>query len=576
MRNKEIAELLESIANLLELKGESIFRIRAYREAARRIESLPEDIAKVQEEGRLESIPGVGESIAAKIDEYLRAGHLRYLEELQGQVAPGLAELLQVPGIGPRRALTIFSNLGVSSIADLKRAAREHRLCKLPGVQEKSEQKILREIERLQQRSRRLLLGVALPAAEEVIRLLKTNSAVERIDPAGSIRRLKETIGDIDILVASNRPREVMDAFISLPIVKEVLAKGTTKSSILTKGNLQMDLRVIKPEEYGSALQYFTGSKEHNIALRELAIRKRLKLSEYGLFDERTGKRVAGETEEEVYRVLGLLWIPPELRESRGEIEAAMRGQLPKLLELRDIKGDLHTHTDWSDGVRTAEEMVRAAVRRGYQYIAITDHSSGLGVAHGLSPERILEQRRLIDRLNVEYAPFRVMHGIEVNIRGDGTLDYGDDILREFDIVTASIHGGFEQPIEKMTERIVKAIRHRYVDVLNHPRGRLIGKRAGYAVDLEAVLKAAAQAGTAVEINSQPDRMDLDDVWARRAKELGVRLVIDTDAHDTSHFEFMRYGVAVARRAGLEKGDVLNTLSLEQILPRLHRTARAA
>ena len=576
IRNKEIAELLESIANLLEVKGDNPFRVRAYREAARRIESLPEDVARLHAAGRLREIPGVGESIANKIEEYLTTERVRYVEELQKEIAPGLGQLLQVPGVGPRRAKTISTQLGITNIPQLETAAREHRLAGLPGIHAKTEEKILREIERLQQRTRRLRLGVALPAAEEVVALLKSNPAIQRIDPAGSIRRMRETIGDIDLLVASGRPAQAMDAFTSLPIVKEVLARGPTKASVLTRDNLQIDLRVIKPEEYGSALQYFTGSKEHNISLRELAIRKGLKLSEYGLFEERSGRRLAGETEEEVYRILGMQWIPPELRENRGEIEAAMRGRLPVLVEERDIKGDLHTHTNWSDGTDHMEAMVEAARRRGYQYIAITDHSLGLGVAHGLTHGRILEQRRLVDRLNRQYAPFRVLHGIEVNIRADGSLDYGDDILREFDVVTASIHSGFGQPSERMTERIIRAIRNPPVDVFNHPRGRLLGKREPYAVDLEAVIEVAAQTGTALEINSQPERLDLDDVWARRAKELGAMLVIDTDAHSAAHLSFVRYGVAVARRGWLEKSDILNALSVEQLLSRLHRARRAA
>lgn len=487
-----------------------------------------------------------------------------------------MAQLLEVPGLGPRRAETIYRELGITTIPQLADSARQHRLCKLPGIREKTEQKILREIERLQQRTRRLLLGVALPAAEEVVNLLKGHPAVERIDPAGSIRRMKETIGDIDILVASTRPLAVMDAFTTLPIVKEVLAKGPTKSSILTRANLQIDVRVIKPEEYGSALQYFTGSKEHNIALRELAIRKGLKLSEYGIFDDRTGKRLAGETEQEVYHVLGLQWIPPELRENRGEIEAAAEGRLPKVVELRDIRGDLHVHTDMSDGTDPLEVMVEAARRHGYEYVAITDHSIGLGVAGGLSLDVIAEQKRIIDKLNHKYAPFRILHGIEVNIRGDGTLDYDDEVLRHFDIVTASIHSGFGQPRERMTERIIKAIRNPNVDVLNHPRGRLIDKRAGYEVDLDAVIKVAAEEGVSLEINSQPDRLDLDDVWSRRAKEMGVTLTIDSDAHNKDQLGLLRYGVATARRGWLEKSDVLNTLPLDKLLQQLHPARRAA
>lgn len=576
IRNKEVAQLLERIANLLEVKGENPFRVRAYREAARHIESMAEDIAKRHEEGRLREIPGVGESLAAKIEEYLRSGRLGYYEELKEQVAPGLSELLDVPGLGPRRAQMIHGQLGIATLAELESAAALHKLRTVPGIREKTEEKILREVRRVQQRTRRMLLGVALPAAEQVVEMLKENPAVQRTDPAGSIRRRQETIGDIDILVAAERPREVMDAFVALPIVKEVLLKGPTKSSILTHGNLQIDLRVIKPDEYGAALQYFTGSKAHNIALRGLAINKGLKLSEYGIFDERTGHRLGGKTEDEIYHILGMPWIPPELREDRGEIEAALRRQLPKLITEKDIRGDLHVHSDWSDGTDPLEVMVAAARARGYEYVAITDHSVSLGVAHGLTVERIRAQRRVIEQLNARYAPFRVLQGIEVNIRGDGTLDYDDEVLRSFDIVTASIHSAFGQPLAQMTERILKAIRHPFVDTFNHPQGRLIGKRHGYAVDLEAVIRTAAEVGTALEINSQPERLDLDDVWARRAKELGATLVINSDAHSTDHLRFMRYGVATARRAWIEPPNVLNTLPLDRLLARLHPARRAA
>jgi len=537
---------------------------------------MTEDIEEIHRQGRLRDIPGVGESIAAKIDEFLRTGRLRYYEELRQEVTPGLTALLEVPGIGARRAETIHRELGVSSIPELIEAARQHRLSTLPGIRRKMEEKILREAERVQQRTRRILLGVALPAAEELVNLIKGHPAVLRADPAGSIRRMKETVGDIDILIASDKPQEVMDAVASLPIVKEVLAKGPTKTSVLVTGDLQIDVRVIKPEEYGSALQYFTGSKSHNITLRELAIRKGLKISEYGIFDARTGKRLGGEHEEDIYRIMGMQTPPPEIREDRGEIEAALSGTLPKLVELKDIRGDLHTHTNWSDGVDPPERMVEAAIKLGYEYMAITDHSQSLGIARGLSPEDVMRQRRLVDKLNERYTPFRILHGIEVNIRSDGTLDYSDDLMRQFDFVTASIHGGFAQPIEKITGRIIQAIRNPYVDVFNHPTGRLIDKRSPYAIDLEAVLRAAADAGVAVEINAQPDRLDLDDVWTRRAKELGVTLTIDSDAHSVDQLGFMRYGVAVARRGWLEKGDVLNCLPLQRLLARLSRRRKAA
>lgn len=574
IRNQDVATLLENIAELLEAKGDSPYRIGAYRTAARRIASLPEDITTLWQEGRLEEIPGVGESIAAKIDEYLRTGRLRYLEELRRQVAPGLAALLLVPGLGARRAQTLIEALGITSVAELGEAARAGRIRRLPGFGAKLEANLLREVERLERRSQRLPLGLALPTAEEVAGLLRQHPAVLRVEPCGSIRRMRETVGDIDLLIASPDPEAAITAFTTLPVVKEVLAHGPTRASILTAGDLQVDARAVAPEVYGAALQYFTGSKEHNIALRDLAIHRGLKLSEYGVFEERSGRRLASATEEEVYAALGLPWIPPELREHRGEIEAAQAGRLPRLVEEGDIRGDLHVHTNWSDGADSLEAMVEAARRRGYEYVAIADHSRGLGIARGLTEARIRAQRRAIEQLNQRLAPFRVLHGIEVNIRRDGSLDYPDEVLREFDVVTASVHSGFDQSEEAMTARILAALRNPYVDILGHPQGRLLGKREGYAVDLEAVLAAARETGVALEINSQPDRLDLDDVWARRARANGVRLVVDTDAHATGQLALLRYGVAVARRGWLERQDLLNTRPLADLLASLRR-ARA-
>ena len=574
MRNPDVAKLLENIAGLLALKGENPFRVRAYSQAARSVASLTEDIADLWRQGRLCSVPGIGESIAAKIDEYLRTGRLSYYEQLKQEVAPQAAELLEVPGMGPARARLVYERLGVKTVRELEEAARQHRLSQLPGIRERTEEKILREIARLRQRTRRLLLGVALPAAEEVVGLLRDHSAVRSIDVAGSLRRLKETIGDIDILVASDHPSEVMDAFTTLPVVKEVLLVGPTKSSILTTSDLQIDLRVVHPDEYGSALQYFTGSKEHNIALRDVAIAKGYKLSEYGLFETRSGRRVAGATEEEVYHALGLDWIPPELRENRGEIAAAREGRLPRLVQLQDVKGDLQTHSDWSDGVNSLETMVRAARDRGYEYVAITDHSQGLGVAHGLSLDEIRQQRQLVEELNRRMAPFRILHGIELDIRADGTLDYPDEVLAGFDLVGASVHSAFDQPLERMTRRIVGALRNLFVCILNHPTGRLLGKRPPYAVDLDQVVKVAAEEGVVLEIDGQPDRLDLDDVWSRRAAEAGVVLACDTDSHAAGQLGFMRWAVAVARRAWLEPRHVLNAQPVESVLALRDRRRR--
>ncbi|MBI4302268.1 MAG: DNA polymerase/3'-5' exonuclease PolX [Chloroflexi bacterium] len=574
MRNREVAGLLENIADLLEIKGESLFRIGAYREAARRIESLTQDIAQMAEAGTLRQIPGVGEAIATKIQEYLATGHLRYYDDLQHEVDPALIDLLRVPGMGPKKVQLLHKSLSIRTMDELYQAAREHRLAPLPGMGVKTEQNILKELERLQQRTQRHLLGKVLPASEEVVALLRELPIVQRADPAGSIRRMKDTIGDIDILVASDSSEKVMKAFAQLPMVKEVIAMGATKSSILTYDNLQMDLRVVEPNCYGAALQYFTGSKSHNIQLRELAQKRGLKISEYGIFEETTGKRLGSKEEEEIYHILDLAFIPPELRENQGEIEAAQEGKLPKLIEIGDIQGDLHVHTKASDGSEPLMAMASAARAKGYQYLAICDHSKSLGIARGLSVEKLQSQWEEIRELNAQLVPFRILAGTEVDIRNDGTLDYDDDTLRGFDIVTASIHSGFNQPQERIMERLAAAMHHPTVDVINHPQGRIIGARDPYAVDLEMAFQLAAVTGTALEINAMPDRLDLDDHAARRAKELGIKLTISTDAHDSSHLNFMRYGVATARRGWVEKKDVLNALPLSELLNWLSQRRR--
>jgi DNA polymerase (family 10) len=575
IRNQEVASMLEKIADLLETKGESTYRIGAYRTAARNIATLPHDIADDWQHGHLEDIPGVGTSIAGKIDEFLRTGRLGYLEDLQRQVAPGLASLLEVPGLGPRRIKTMHDALGISNLSELERAARQHRLTSLPGFGPKVEANILREIDRLSSRTRRLPLGVALPIAEEVVSLLSAHPAIVNLGVAGSIRRRRDTIGDVDIVAATDQPVTVIDAFTTLSVVRDVLEKGPTRASVLVGDNLQIDMRAIPPNTYGAALMYFTGSKEHNIALREIALQRGLRLNEYGLFDEQTGRRIAGLTEEETYAALGMPWIPPELRENRGEIEAALAGRLPCLITEQDLRGDLHVHTDWSDGVDTLEDMVAAARQRGYEYVVISDHSRGLGIARGLSVERMRAQRKLIENLNRRMSPFRVLHGVEVNIRRDGSLDYSSEILREFDVVTASVHGSFDQSEEKMTARVLAALRDPAVHILGHPHGRLLGKREGYALDLDAVILAARDLGVALEINSQPDRLDLDDLSARKAHEAGVLLAIDTDAHAVAQLGLISYGVSVARRAWAESTNVLNALPIEKLLAWLRHRRNA-
>jgi DNA polymerase (family X) len=570
MRNQAVVQYLENIARLLAIKGESAFRVRAYDQAAQTIAGLTADIADFWGAGRLDELPGVGPSIAAKIDEVLRTGRCQYYEELRQEIAPGAAELLDVPSIGPARARQISQNLAVTSLAELAESARTHRLRALPGFGAKSEERILREVQRLQARTRRLLLGVAWPAAAEIVNLLRDHPAVRRAEAAGSLRRQRETVGDLDIVAASERPETIVRVFTSLPIVGEVLSAGETRASILTDGGAQVDLRVVRPDEYGAALMYFTGSKGHNIAMRDRALARGLHLSEYGLFDVDTGRRIAGETEAQVFEMLGLDWIPPELRENRGEIAAAERGELPDLIDLRDLRGDLHLHTDWSDGGEAIETMAVAARARGYEYIAITDHSRSLGVAHGLSVERLAEQARVIADLNRRLRPFRILRGIELEVRGDGSLDYPDEVLAGLDFVGASAHSGLTQPSERYTQRVLNALHSGFVDVLNHPTGRLIDRREGAALDLGRVIRLAAVQRVALEINGQPDRLDLDDTSARRASQSGVLLACGSDAHSVSGLDNARYAIAVARRAWLRRADVLNAQPLRVILARRH------
>ena len=568
-RNGEVARLLEDIADLLEVKGEQAFRVNAYRNAARRIEGLREPIEGLHAEGRLRSIPGVGEALEQKIGEYLSTGALRYYDNLRGQFPPGLRELLEVPGLGPRKARLVFEQLGVGSLAELEAAAREHRLRDVAGLGPRSEENLVKEIERLKQRTTRHQLESALGIAEELLDRLRDCPAVERAAYAGSLRRMRDTIGDVDLLVASSRPEDVERFVLALPQVRDVLRQGPARISVLVRGGLQVDVRVVEAGSWGAALQYFTGSQAHNVRLREIAVRRGWKLNEYGLFDEATGKVLAAADEDEIYGALGLQPVPPELREDTGEVQLAAKSKLPRLLEVADLRGDLHVHSDWTDGGATIEDMARAAMALGREYIALTDHSKSLGVARGLTEERVARQRVAIDGVNRALAPFRVLHGTEMDIKRDGRLDYDDDTLATLEYVSASIHSGMKQEREVMTARILRALANPYVATLNHPHGRLIGSRAPYHVDMEAVIRAAAEHGVALEINSQPARMDLDSTWARRARDVGAKFVINTDAHATRQLGLMHFGVATARRAWLGPEHVLNALPLEGLLAHL-------
>ncbi len=565
MKNLQVSWMFRQIADLMELKGEPSYKARAYRKAAKTIESLPVSIEEYSRGDRLLELPGVGVNLARKIKEILETGRCSYLEQLKEEVPPGLLDVLQVPGIGTKTAVVIYRSLGITSLDELERQARAGKLREIPRLGRRLEEKILAGIEFVKRKDGRVLLGWARPVAEGLAAALREEPAVEGVALAGSVRRWRETIGDIDLLAASREPDRVMNFFTGLPVVERVLARDSTTSSVVVETGFQVNLRVVEPRSFATALQYFTGSVDHNLQLRRLATEKGFKLSEYDLEDADGGKVLIRE-EAEIYARLGLPFIPPELREGRGEIEAAIEGQLPRLVEPGDIKGDLHVHTRWSDGACEIEEMVEAARKKGYQYLAICDHSKSLAVANGLDEKRLARQREVIAELNQRYDDFTVLAGVEVDIRKDGTLDFPDEVLGELDIVVASIHTGFGQGREEITRRVFAALDHPLVDILAHPTGRLMGKRRGYEVDLEAVIARAAEKGKVLEINASPDRLDLSDVYVRKAVQQGVPVVINTDAHSIYALDDMVFGIAVARRGWCEKGDVINTLPVVELL----------
>jgi len=569
MKNLELSRIFDQIAKMLNIKGENPFKVRAYEKITLVLENLPIDIETIYHQGGLNNIPGVGAGIAKKIEEFLTTGKLEYYEKLKETIPAGVIELLDIPEVGPKTAKLLYEKLEVDNIEKLERAVKEHQIKDLPGMGEKSETNILKGIELYKRRKERCLLGLALPVAEEIIEYLSQLKETNKISFAGSLRRKKETIGDIDILVTSQKPEKIMKTFTSLPQVREIIAEGPTKSSVVTIDDLHVDLRVVEPISFGAALQYFTGSKAHNIRLRELAIKKNLKINEYGIFEAETGNRIAGEKEEEVYRTLNLPFIPPELREDRGEIEAAQENRLPQLIEYSQIKGDLHLHTKWSDGAHTIRQMAEAAKKRGYKYIAITDHSQSLKFAGGLIEERLREQVEEIQKINQELNDFTILTGIEVDIKSDGSLDFSDEILSKLDVVIAAIHSGFKQESKIITERIIKAMQNKFVNIIAHPTGRLIGYRESYQVDVDKMMDMAAKTGIIFEINAYPERLDLNDVYCRMAKDKSVQVAIGTDAHSTDGLATMDLGVTVARRGWLEEKDVINTLPLDKLLKRL-------
>jgi DNA polymerase (family 10) len=566
MTNKELADIFANIADLLEIKGEIVYKVLAYRRAAETLREYSRDVAEVWKAGRLKDIPGVGNAIAEKIDELLSTGKLGFYEKLKKEVPLGLVEMLHVQDVGPKRAALFWKRLGLTTVAELEQAARVGKLRELPGMGAKSEAKIIAGIEARKRATGRVPLGTAWRTAQEMLKFLRHLPGVEVAEAAGSLRRMKATVGDLDFLVGADDPEAIMGAFVAHPQVARVLGRGPTKSSVELASGLQADLRILPPKRFGTLLQYFTGSKDHNVRLRELALAKGLSLSEHA-FTRKNGQEILCATEAEVYRTVGLPYIPPELREDRGEIQAAQRGALPKLIELRDLQSELHAHTRWSDGANSIREMAFAARARGLKCLAVTDHSQSLGVTGGLTPERLRAQRREIDEVQDEIgASFSLLQGAEVEIRADGKLDYTDDELEDLDIVVASLHSSLRQEREKITARLIAAIHNRHVDIIGHPTGRLLPDREGADLDVEAVLRAAAESGVALEINANPSRLDLDDVYAKRALELGCLLAVNTDAHHPDHFEFAHFGVGMARRAWAASENVINTWPVERLL----------
>lgn len=568
MKNTEIAGIFNNIADLLEIKGENPFRIRAYRKAAFSITGLGKDISSAAE---LLDIPGVGHDLAAKIEEYLKTGKVDAYEQLKLEAPETLIDMLAIPGLGPKTVSMLYREHNIRDINSLEKLAREHRLSGLPGIKDKTEASIIKGIEMVRRFAARHPLGKMLPLANEIREHIYASAPVEKLVIAGSLRRWKETIRDIDIIATSKNPDAVMKVFTRMPNVGQIITKGPTKSSVVLKDGIQVDIRVVEEESFGSALAYFTGSKEHNIRLRELASKAGLKINEYGIFREKDDVKLGGKSEEDIYEVLGLQYVPPELREDTGEVEAASAGRLPQLIEAGDIKGDLHVHSNWSDGVQDIEDLAKTSMEKGYRYIAVTDHSKGLGVARGLTEERIIRQKKIIDAINKKTGRLRLLSGAEVNIKSDGGLDFDDELLKHLDVVVASIHTGFKQSSEQITKRLVTAMKNPFVSIIGHPSGRLIGEREAYEVDMEEVLKTAAETGTAIEINAYPLRLDLTEPNVRRARSMNVQLVISTDSHNSGQFDNMLYGVAVARRGWLEKRDVLNTLECSQLLKKLRK-----
>jgi DNA polymerase (family 10) len=575
-RNQKLAKIFYEIADYLEM-DEVAFKPSAYRKAALALEALEKDVERVYEEGgmaALEEIPGVGKSIAEKIEEYVKSGKIGYHERFKKKLPLELDELIKVEGMGPKKARSLYQKLGVRNLKDLEKAAKAHKIAGIFGFGEKTEKNILQGINFLKKSKGRFLLGEILPRVQDTMGRLKRLAEVEEISVAGSVRRMKETIGDVDILIIAKDHEKVMDFFVQLPGVTKVWMKGPTKSSVRMEEGFDVDLRVVKKKSYGSALQYFTGSKEHNIFTRRIAMSKGLKLSEYGLF---RGKRmIAGWSEQGIYKALGLVWIEPELRENQGEIEAAIRqvrgksSGLPKIIGYKDIRGDLHCHSDWDGGVNSIEELAMEAEGKGYEYLGISDHTKFLRIEHGLDEKKLEMRDKKIDSLNEKYkmrnSKFRILKGCEANVLGDGSIDIKDYALKKLDFVIAGVHSGFKMEKGKMTERIIRAMKNPNVDIISHPTGRILKRRDEYQIDFDKILRAAKEYGVILEVNAYPERLDLNDQNIRRAKEAGVKMAINTDSHEKSQLRFMELGIAQARRGWAEKEDIVNCHPLGKLL----------
>jgi len=563
MKNLLVAKILNEIADILEMQDVE-FKPRAYRKAARTVESLSKSIEEVYEENNLKELSGVGESIAEKIAEIIETGTSQYLEKLKKQMPADIEALTSIEGMGPKSVKKLYEKLKIKTLDDLARAAEQHEIRKIKGFGPTTEKNILEHLELARRGKERILLGFAMPIANEIKERLKKEKAVSQIEVTGSLRRMKETIGDIDILVSSTEPKKVADFFVSMKNVREVLGKGVTKCSVILKNNIRVDLRIIKEKSFGAALMYFTGSKDHNIKLRKIAMSKSYKLNEYGLFKK--DNQIAGKTEKEAYRKLGMDWIAPELRENRGEIEAAQKHKLPKLIAYDAIKGDLQVHTKWSDGGNTIEEMAEAAKALGYSYICISDHYSKMKIAGGLNERQIRKEIKEIERINAKIEDIEILKGAEIDIKADGALQAKKSVLKELDIVVASVHSNFNQTKKEMTKRLIAAIESGNVNILGHPTGRKINTKKPSPIDMEKLFEASKRTETFLEINAFPERLDLDDFHARAAKEAGCKLAINTDAHNREHLKYMRLGIATARRGWLNENDVINTLPLKGLM----------